>query len=414
MKEIESTGKDIEQALAKGLAELDCKLDDVDVRIIAHPGIFSKARVRLTLADGKGGAPAASEIMRDLERRAKDAHGDKRGQRKGDGRASGDDRSRSSERRDNAGQKNADQASAARRQDKGQDKGRDGGVPSDGKRRQTQPSDRQGAQQTDGRQRPQPARPAEKQPKPRQTQPSPASGFRSDFRAELAAATGEKPSDGAGQRKPQEQPAKEGAERKPREQQAVKPSREVPPEKAAAAEEYLRKVVSLMGIEADIVGSTSDGEINIDLKTDDALVIGRKGETLDALEYLATLAAADGDRYYHVNLDCGEYRVRRNEAIRAEAIAAAEKAVATNRRVELEPMNSASRREVHAALGERDDVMTRSEGREPDRRVVIIPRTRGGNRGAGYGGKRGNNGNRNRKHRGGNGSGGGRPAPGDE
>ena len=94
--------------------------------------------------------------------------------------------------------------------------------------------------------------------------------------------------------------------------------------------------------------------------------------------------------------------------------AAAEKAVATNRRVELEPMNSASRREVHAALGERDDVMTRSEGREPDRRVVIIPRTRGGNRGAGYGGKRGNNGNRNRKHRGGNGSGGGRPAPGDE
>lgn len=163
-----------------------------------------------------------------------------------------------------------------------------------------------------------------------------------------------------------------------------------------------------MGIPAEAVCSASDGEINAELKTEDALAIGRKGETLDALEYLATLTTAEGDKYVHVNLDCGEYRARRNEAIRAEAVAAADKAVATGRRVELEPMNSASRREVHAVLGERGDVITRSEGREPDRRVVIIPKgSRNGDNG-GNGGRKNNNRNRHRRQ---GGKGDGRPRP---
>ena len=178
--------------------------------------------------------------------------------------------------------------------------------------------------------------------------------------------------------------------------------RDVPTEAVKAAEEYLTKVVSLMGITSETACTVENGEIHIELKCDDALVIGRKGETLDALEYLTTLTTAEGDRYIHVNLDCGEYRARRNEAVRAEAIAAADKAVATNRRAELEPMNSASRREVHAALGERGDVITRSEGREPDRRVVIIPRTRGGkdNRGNRNGSGNGRRNNRNRPRHG--------------
>ena len=182
-------------------------------------------------------------------------------------------------------------------------------------------------------------------------------------------------------------------ERKP-EAAKDKQVREVPQDKVDSVGEYLRKAVSLMGVQSDISVKAEDGEIYAELKTEDALVIGRRGETLDALEYLATLTTAEGDKYIHVNLDCGEYRARRNEAIRAEAFAAADKAVATGKRVELEPMNSASRREVHAALGSREDVITRSEGREPNRYVVVIPRTGGKHQ---QGGKRNNN---RRRHRG--------------
>lgn len=383
MKVIESTGKDIEQALANGLAELDCTLDDVDVRILEHPGIFSKARVQFTVPDGKGSGPAASEIMRDLEKRAKDSRRDDRGKRPGS-----DKQDRRPDRKDNR-----DNDKNVRREDK----------PAGAPDRNADASNKQPQAQKGNAQPKQAQQPGSAQQQAKQSeqdrqakQPEKPQGFRSDFRAELAAAAGETPAHK--QEQPERKPEKQPEQRA----QQNKAPREVPAEKVAAADEYLRKVVSLMGIEAETVCSAADGEINIELKTEDALAIGRKGETLDALEYLTTLTTAEGDRYIHVNLDCGEYRARRNEAIRAEAIAAADKAVATNRRVELEPMNSASRREVHAALGERGDVITRSEGREPDRRVVIIPRTRGGkdNRGNRNGSGNGRRNNRNRPRHG--------------
>ncbi len=373
MKEIVAVGKDIEQALAAGLKELDCKLDDVEVKILEHPGIFSKARVRLTIGDG--GRQSVSDIMRDLEKRAKkDRRGDKQ---------PADSRDRRDGRNERAGQPNADRRQGAEKQlQKGtQPQQQDRQLRRDEQRRQQNP------QQPQKNAQPQPDKQLQKssQPQPdkqpqksaRQQPDGPQSergGFRNDFRAQLEAAK----TDG--------QIRTDAAEKAVRSEKQEKPDRpraqrDVPPEAVKAAEEYLTKVVSLMGIASETACTVENGEIHIELKCDDALVIGRKGETLDALEYLATLAAADGDKYYHVDLDCGEYRVRRNEAIRAEAIAAADKAAATGRRVELEPMSSASRKEVHAALGGRDDVMTRSEGREPNRYVVIVPRTRGGKKG---------------------------------
>lgn len=361
MKEIVAVGKDIEQALAAGLKELDCKLDDVEVKILEHPGIFSKARVRLTIGDG--GRQSVSDIMRDLEKRAKkDRRGDKQ---------PADSRDRRDGRNERAGQPNADRRQGAEKQlQKGaQPQQQDRQLRRDEQRRQQ--NSQQPQKNAQPQQDKQPQKSARQQPDGQQSE---RGGFRNDFRAQLEAAK----TDG--------QIRTDAAEKAVRSEKQDKPDRpraqrDVPPEAVKAAEEYLTKVVSLMGIASETACTVENGEIHIELKCDDALVIGRKGETLDALEYLATLAAADGDKYYHVDLDCGEYRVRRNEAIRAEAIAAADKAAATGRRVELEPMSSASRKEVHAALGGRDDVMTRSEGREPNRYVVIVPRTRGGKKG---------------------------------
>ena len=362
MKSIECVGKDIEEALNKGLAELDCRLDDVNVEIVEHPGIFRKAKVRLTFEGGKGKSPAASEIMRDLEKRAKELRADQR-----------DDRRR---RDDRKGGKRPESGADDRARGQGgvsAQQGKQGNVPAQGK---------------------QSAVPAQGRPNNAPVQQN----RQNNARVQQAKR-------GAQAQKRQDAP-RGGQDAERRERQ--KPTREVSDELVASVKEYLEKAVSLMGIPAEAVCSASDGEINAELKTEDALAIGRKGETLDALEYLATLTTAEGDKYVHVNLDCGEYRARRNEAIRAEAVAAADKAVATGRRVELEPMNSASRREVHAVLGERGDVITRSEGREPDRRVVIIPKgPRNGDNG-GNGGRKNNNRNRHRRQ---GGKGDGRPRP---
>lgn len=382
MKVIECTGKDIEQALQSGLKELDCKLDDVEVKILAHPGIFSKARVQLTLVSEKAGGPAVSEIMRNLERRAKEANDDRRPREKNN-----------AEKRDNS--------------DRRDDKPR-----RDEQKQVQQPVREQNDKRKQELVRRQTTVPAPVQSAPPAVTPvqtkevRQTNGFRTDFRAELkAAANGaEMRAESRESRQPEhktEHPARQESNKVNNERKTVSASdkqvREVPQDKVDSVGEYLRKAVSLMGVQSDISVKAEDGEIYAELKTEDALVIGRRGETLDALEYLATLTTAEGDKYIHVNLDCGEYRARRNEAIRAEAFAAADKAVATGKRVELEPMNSASRREVHAALGSREDVITRSEGREPNRYVVVIPRT-GGNGGKHQqGGKRNNN---RRRHRG--------------
>lgn len=411
MKSIECVGKDIEEALNKGLAELDCRLDDVNVEIVEHPGIFRKAKVRLTFEGGKGKSPAASEIMRDLEKRAKELRADQR-----DDRRRRDDRKGGKRPESGADDRVRGQGGAPAQQ------GKQGNVPAQGKQSavpaQGRPNNAPVQQNRQSNARVQqakrdnaPAQPAQaaKDNAPRSENKG---AFRTDFRAQLEAAESGKTAEPVVSRQAEQNKGAGGAQAQKRQdaerRERQKPTREVSDELVASVKEYLEKAVSLMGIPAEAVCSASDGEINAELKTEDALAIGRKGETLDALEYLATLTTAEGDKYVHVNLDCGEYRARRNEAIRAEAVAAADKAVATGRRVELEPMNSASRREVHAVLGERGDVITRSEGREPDRRVVIIPKgSRNGDNG-GNGGRKNNNRNRHRRQ---GGKGDGRPRP---
>ena len=121
-----------------------------------------------------------------------------------------------------------------------------------------------------------------------------------------------------------------------------------------------------------------DGEkIEIDINTTNtSAVIGRRGEVLDAIQCIAGAVANIGrEEYRRVVVDCENYRAQREEKLKNMAVAKAAKAVEKKRRVALEPMSPYERRVVHSVLSSNEEVTTVSEGKEPTRRVVIIPDT---------------------------------------
>ena len=102
------------------------------------------------------------------------------------------------------------------------------------------------------------------------------------------------------------------------------------------------------------------------------ILIGRRGDTLDALQYLTSLEVnRDRDEYVRVSLDTEHYRAKREESLTRLAARMADRAVKTGRKVVLEPMNPYERRVLHATLQDHPYVQTHSEGDEPNRRVVI-------------------------------------------
>jgi len=104
------------------------------------------------------------------------------------------------------------------------------------------------------------------------------------------------------------------------------------------------------------------------------LLIGKHGQTIDALQYLANaIVARGGGERKRVVVDAAGYRDRRRETLEGLAVQAAERVAATGERVELEPMTSIERRLVHECLKDRAGVATASEGNEPYRRVVVLP-----------------------------------------
>lgn len=156
---------------------------------------------------------------------------------------------------------------------------------------------------------------------------------------------------------------------------------ERPREKAEVKEEHLKKVeeflsalVSKMGVDGKVTVKEDDG-ITAVVETEDSSVIGYRGEVLDSLQYLTSLVLNSvGGKHIRFSLDALGYRARREETLKRLAEKTAAKCVKTNRKVSLEPMNSAERRVIHAALGDNEKVITRSEGHEPNRRVVVLPR----------------------------------------
>lgn len=139
------------------------------------------------------------------------------------------------------------------------------------------------------------------------------------------------------------------------------------------AVDFLEKVFAKMNLEAEIKASLLDKTLNISIEGKDmALLIGRRGQTLDSLQYLVSLVVnKDHEEYIRVILDTENYRVKREETLVKLAHKLAHKAKQYRKDITLEPMNPYERRVIHSALQNNNFVSTRSEGDEPFRKVVI-------------------------------------------
>ena len=142
---------------------------------------------------------------------------------------------------------------------------------------------------------------------------------------------------------------------------------------AADPKEFLENVFNAMNMNVDIDVKQEGNEINIELSGDDmGVLIGKRGQTLDSLQYLTSLVVNKGtSEYIRVKVDTEDYRKRRKETLENLAKNLAYKVKRTKKPVTLEPMNPYERRVIHSALQNDKYVSTHSEGEEPYRKVVI-------------------------------------------
>lgn len=136
---------------------------------------------------------------------------------------------------------------------------------------------------------------------------------------------------------------------------------------------YVQDVVTKMGTSCTV--SAVDGEAKLILSGDDVgVVIGRRGDTIDAIQYLVNLYVnkdRHGDDYCRITVDTENYRARREETLKKLANSMANKAVKYRKDMSLEPMNPYERRIIHSALQDHKYVKTKSVGEEPNRRIVV-------------------------------------------
>ena len=138
---------------------------------------------------------------------------------------------------------------------------------------------------------------------------------------------------------------------------------------------FLERSAAAMGATCTVtVEERADSLVATLAGADLGLLIGRHGQTIDALQYLANAMAHRRGSEQRVVVDAAGYRSRRESALRAIAHRSAEQATATGHRVELDPMTAVERKVVHEFLKDDPEVETTSEGTEPNRFVVIIPR----------------------------------------
>ena len=142
----------------------------------------------------------------------------------------------------------------------------------------------------------------------------------------------------------------------------------------AAIRSFLSGLLERMGIQADIeISARDNGGINVNLSGSGmGAIIGRRGETLDAIQHLTNYAVNHGsDKHLHISVDAENYRSKREESLARLAEKMAEKAIKYKRSMALEPMNSYERHVIHTALQNYEGVTTSSTGVEPNRRVVV-------------------------------------------
>ncbi|MBR5717592.1 MAG: Jag N-terminal domain-containing protein [Clostridia bacterium] len=148
------------------------------------------------------------------------------------------------------------------------------------------------------------------------------------------------------------------------------------------AAEFVKGLIERMGAEGTVLAAQDEDCLRLRIDSEMiGMLIGHRGETLDAMQYLTGLVINKNRKtegYTRVTLNTEEYREKREETLKRLARKVASQVKATGRPRALEPMNPYERRVLHSALQNHPDVMTHSEGEEPNRRVVVTPRRRGG------------------------------------
>lgn len=314
MKSIEASGKTVKDAIRSGLAELGCDSDDVDIQVIemGSPGLFGMfgkpAKVKLTV---KAEDPALDIEMPVL---SLDAAGGKK------------------------------QKAEKRKAEK------------------PAPKAEKPVEKVEKVETAEDAAPAEEAPKPEK---------KSRSRRRRKGGGGEN----AGEAQPREEAEEPSVVLAPvlEHEPFVPTPEEEQSDEAKRAREFLAGLTQRMGVPVEIQLQQTDEQLRMQMAGEGmSLLIGRRGETLDALQYLTSLNINRGrDEYLRVNIDTENYRAKREEALRKLAVRMAGRAKKSGRRVTLEPMNPYERRILHSALQNDPDVTTHSEGEEPYRRVII-------------------------------------------
>ena len=319
MKSIEATGKTVKDAIRNGLAELGCDSDDVDIQVIemGSPGLFGMfgkhAKVRLTV---KGEDPSMDIEMPVLSLDAAGARKPRSEKKKPEKKAEKPEKAEKTDKADRAEPSQA--AEAAEAEDAGE-------AP----RAEKKPRRRRGRKGGANRAEAEAGETADEN----EIQPAPI------VEREPFAAT-------------------------PEDQQS---------EEARRARDFLGGLTERMGVPVSIELMETEEQLRMQMAGDNmSLLIGRRGETLDALQYLTSLNINRGrEEYLRVSIDTEGYRAKREEALRKLAVRMAGRAKKSGRRVALEPMNPYERRILHSALQNDPEVTTHSEGEEPYRRVII-------------------------------------------
>lgn len=182
-------------------------------------------------------------------------------------------------------------------------------------------------------------------------------------------------------KKNDKKPAKKVENKKEEKTELVKePASELPMEETKLypeTAEYIKSIVLGLGMEkCEIKEMSNDEEIYFELECGDdyGIIIGKRGETLDAIQYLARMLANKGNQSYkRVAINVGNYRAKREETLKILARKTAQKAVRQSKNISLEPMNPYERRIIHTAVQEVEGATSHSIGSDLDRRVVISP-----------------------------------------
>ncbi len=390
MRSVEKSAKTYEEAVTAALTELDAAISDVDIQVLEEGskglfGLFGSrpTKIRVTLK-----AQEAEDDLLDL-----DALLDKKPEPKPAPKAEKKPASKpADEKKPVEDKKPTEEKKPAA---KPAEEKKPAVKPVEEKKPTAKPAEEKKPLPEPVR-RTAPKAESKKQPKPEA--PATEAAEKPETAAEAKpespkASAAEKPARPPRQRKPRqpkadkpEQPAEEKkplppkAPAKPLEKPVVTmlEADQVDPESAPGkAQAFLKELTHLMGVDVEIaVGTDTENNVFVQMTGDTlGVLIGRRGETLDALQYLTSLRVNRGQEgYTRVTLDTENYRAKREDTLIRLANRMANRAVKTGRKVSMEPMNPYERRIIHSALQSNEAVDTHSEGEDPNRHVVITLR----------------------------------------